>query len=220
MSTILLVEDNPHIMKINAELLTMRGYEVLQAATAKECRENLLWHSVDLIILDIMLPDGNGVELCREIKEKYHMPILFLSALGESKDVVEGLRAGGDDYLAKPYDLEVLVARVEARLRQETEKNRYVCYSSLKLDTQTACGYLDGRDLLLTQKEFSVLLLLARRAETSVSRQEILREIWNTEENTNALWTLISRLRGKLDSGHSHISITSERGSGYKLEQI
>lgn len=220
MSTILLVEDNPHIMKINAEFLSMRGYEILQAASAAECRQALTWHPVDLIVLDIMLPDGNGVELCREIKEKYHMPILFLSALGDSKDVVEGLRAGGDDYLAKPYDLEVFAARIEARLRQEKEKNRYVCYGRLKLDTQTGCGYLNGKDLLLTQKEFSVLLILTRRAGTAVSRQELLYEVWNTEENFNALWTLISRLRGKLDSEYSHITITSERGNGYKLEQI
>ena len=119
MSMILLVEDNPHIMKINAEALSMYGYEILQATTAGECREAMRWHPVDLVVLDIMLPDGDGVELCRELKERYQVPILFLSALGESRDVVEGLRAGGDDYLAKPYDLEVLAARVEARLRQE-----------------------------------------------------------------------------------------------------
>ena len=220
MSTILLVEDNPHIMKINAELLTMRGFDILQAASAEECREILLWHSVDLVVLDIMLPDGNGISLCREIKEKYHMPILFLSALGESKDVVEGLRAGGDDYLAKPYDLEELVARIEARLRQEAGKNRFIYYSSLKLDTQSACGYLNNEDLMLTQKEYSVLLLLAERAETVVSSQELLQKVWNTEENSNALWTLISRLRGKLDSEHSRITITSERGAGYILERI
>lgn len=158
MSTILLVEDNPHIMKINAETLTMYGYEILQAATARECRQALRWHPVDLVVLDIMLPDGDGVELCRELKEQYHVPILFLSALGESRDVVEGLRAGGDDYLTKPYDLEVLVARVEARLRQESMKNRYIKYGSLRLDTFSGCGYLGDTDLQLTQKEFAVLL--------------------------------------------------------------
>ena len=155
MSTILLVEDNPHIMKINAEALTMYGYEVLRAATAAECRDAMRWHPVDLVVLDIMLPDGNGVELCRELKESYHVPILFLSALGESRDVVEGLRAGGDDYLAKPYDLEVLAARIDARLRQERAKSRYVSYGNLRLDTLSCCGYLGDTDLLLTQKEFA-----------------------------------------------------------------
>ena len=222
MSTILLVEDNPHIMKINAEALTMYGYEVLRAATASECREAMGWHPVDLVVLDIMLPDGNGVELCRELKESYHVPILFLSALGESRDVVEGLRAGGDDYLAKPYDLEVLAARIDARLRQERAKSRYVSYGNLRLDTLSCCGYLGDTDLLLTQKEFAVLLLLVHNAEESVSKQKVLREVWNTEteDDNRALWTLISRLRRKLNSERSRIEISSKRGDGYTLEQI
>ena len=222
MSTILLVEDNPHIMKINAETLSLYGYEILQAATAQECRRALHWHPVDLVVLDIMLPDGDGVELCRELKEQYHTPILFLSALGESRDVVEGLRAGGDDYLAKPYDLEVLAARIDARLRQERAKSRYVSYGNLRLDTLSCCGYLGDTDLLLTQKEFAVLLLLVHNAEESVSKQKVLREVWNTEteDDNRALWTLISRLRRKLNSERSRIEISSKRGDGYTLEQI
>lgn len=222
MSMILLVEDNPHIMKINAEALSMYGYEILQATTAGECREAMRWHPVDLVVLDIMLPDGNGVELCRELKERYQVPILFLSALGESRDVVEGLRAGGDDYLAKPYDLEVLAARVEARLRQERTRSRYVSYGNLRLDTLSGCGYLGDTDLLLTQKEFAVLLLLVHNAGKPVSAQKVLREVWNaeTEDDNRALWTLISRLRRKLNSEVSRIEISSKRGDGYVLEQI
>lgn len=222
MSTILLVEDNPHIMKINAQMLSARGYEVYKAFSASECRKIMEWNHVQLVVLDIMLPDGDGLELCRELKNKYHVPILFLSALGENQDVVDGLRAGGDDYLAKPYDLEVLAARVEARLRQENARNRYVSYGNLKLDTLSGCGYLNDRDLLLTQKEFSVLLLLTRNAENTVSRQEVLREIWNfeTEDGNNALWTLISRLRKKLEAAGARLEISSKRGDGYMLELL
>ena len=222
MSTILLVEDNPHIMKINAGALSMYGYEILRAATAAECRDAMRWHPVDLVVLDIMLPDGNGVELCRELKERYHVPILFLSALGDNRDVVEGLRAGGDDYLAKPYDLEVLAARIEARLRQERTKSRYISYGNLRLDTLSGCGYLDDTDLLLTQKEFAVLRLLVHHAGETVSKQKVLREVWNmdTEDDNRALWTLISRLRRKLNSEKSRLEISSKRGDGYTLEQI
>lgn len=222
MNTILLVEDNPHIMKINAQMLSARGYEVYKAFSASECRQIMEWNHVQLVVLDIMLPDGDGLELCRELKNKYHVPILFLSALGENQDVVDGLRAGGDDYLAKPYDLEVLAARVEARLRQENVRNRYVSYGNLKLDTLSGCGYLNDRDLLLTQKEFSVLLLLTRNAENTVSRQEVLREIWNfeTEDGNNALWTLISRLRKKLEAAGARLEISSKRGDGYMLELL
>ena len=222
MSTILLVEDNPHIMKINAEALTLYGYEVLQAATAKACRQAMEWHPVDLVVLDIMLPDGDGVELCRELKENYRVPILFLSALGESRDVVEGLRAGGDDYLAKPYDLEELAARIEARLRQERARSRYLSYGPLRLDVFSGRGCLGDTDLQLTQKEFAVLLLLVQHAGETVSKEEVLREVWNVEaeDDSRALWTLISRLRRKLDSERSRLEISSRRGDGYTLEQI
>ena len=222
MSTILLVEDNPHIMKINAEALTLYGYEVLQAATAKACRQAMEWHPVDLVVLDIMLPDGDGVQLCRELKENYRVPILFLSALGESRDVVEGLRAGGDDYLAKPYDLEELAARIEARLRQERARSRYLSYGPLRLDVFSGRGCLGDTDLQLTQKEFAVLLLLVQHAGETVSKEEVLREVWNVEaeDDSRALWTLISRLRRKLDSERSRLESSSRRGDGYTLEQI
>lgn len=95
MPTILLVEDNPHIMKINAQLLSMQGYAVLKAATAEEARNRLKEKQADLIVLDIMLPDGGGLELCRELKMRYPVPVLFLTALGASRDIVDGFRAGG-----------------------------------------------------------------------------------------------------------------------------
>ena len=222
MSTILLVEDNPHIMKINAEVLALHGYEVLRAETAAEARKQLSWHPVNLIVLDIMLPDGNGVELCRELKLRYHIPILFLTALGENQDVVEGLRAGGDNYLPKPYDLEVLVAMVEARLRADADSRRYLSYGNLKLDTVSSVGYVNGRDILLTQKEFIVLLLLTQNAAHKESQAELMREAWGAESEAEnrALWTLISRLRKKLKSEESRLEISSLRGGGYLLEQL
>lgn len=222
MSTILLVEDNPHIMKINAQLLTLRGYQVLQAETAAQAREQLRWHPVDLIVLDILLPDGSGLELCRELKAQRPIPILFLTALGENQDVVEGLRAGGDDYLAKPYDLEVLVARIEARLRAAEEVRRYYGYGGLKLDLLTMTGYVNGKDIQLTQKEFTALLMLARAAERKVSQEELMEALWGPDAHaeSRALWTLISRLRKKLNSQESRLEISSLRGGGYLLEQL
>ena len=139
---VLLVEDNPHIMDINTAALTMRGCRVLQAATVQACREQLRLHDVELIVLDILLPDGDGLTLCREIKENYDIPILFLSALGENEDIVQGLTAGGDDYLPKPYDLNVLVARVEARLRAGQRMRRCVHCGPLKLYLLSSKTYL------------------------------------------------------------------------------
>lgn len=221
MSTILLVEDNPHIRKINTQVLTQRGYDLLQTDTVAGCRELMRWNPVDLVVMDIMLPDGSGLELCREIKSHFHIPVLFLTALGENKEIVEGLRAGGDDYLTKPYDLEVLVARVEARLRSHAESRRYVCYGCLRLDTVSLCGYLGDRDMLLTQKEFAVLLILARSAGREVDSSQ-LRQVWgdDADGDNQALWTLISRLRKKLNSEESRLEILSRRGGGYLLEQF
>ncbi len=221
MSTILLVEDNPHIRKINTQVLTQRGYDLLQTDTVAGCRELMRWNPVDLVVMDIMLPDGSGLELCREIKSRFHIPVLFLTALGENKEIVEGLRAGGDDYLTKPYDLEVLVARVEARLRSHAESRRYVCYGCLRLDTVSLCGYLGDRDMLLTQKEFAVLLILARSAGRDVDSSQ-LRQVWgdDADGDNQALWTLISRLRKKLNSEESRLEILSRRGGGYLLEQF
>lgn len=222
MSTILLVEDNPHIMKINTETLTMRGFQVIQADTAARCLEMLRWHAVDLIVLDILLPDGNGVSLCRHIKEHYPIHILFLTALDSNQDVVEGLRAGGDDYLAKPYDLEVLIARIEARLRSATQTQRYISYGCLKLDTLSLCGYVQGRDMHLTQKEYAVLLLLAQKPGRVVSNAELAMQLWGHEDNADnrALWTVISRLRKKLDNANTRLVLHSQRGGGYILEQM
>lgn len=221
MSTILLVEDNPHIRKINTQVLTQRGYDLLQTDTVAGCRELMHWNPVDLVVMDIMLPDGSGLELCREIKSRFHIPVLFLTALGENKEIVEGLRAGGDDYLTKPYDLEVLVARVEARLRSHAESRRYVCYGCLRLDTVSLCGYLGDRDMLLTQKEFAMLLILARSAGREVDSSQ-LRQVWgdDADGDNQALWTLISRLRKKLNSEKSRLEILSRRGGGYLLEQF
>ena len=132
MNTILLVEDNPHIMKINHTALMMEGYHILEAATAAECLAALDKQDIDLVILDIMLPDGNGVTLCRQIKQKFEIPILFLSALGENQDVIAALQAGGDDYLPKPYDIGVLIARVEARLRAVRREKRFFHLGALR----------------------------------------------------------------------------------------
>ena len=222
MSTILLVEDNPNIIKINSELLKLRGYDVLQAETIAKAKDQLRWHNVDLIVLDIILPDGSGLDLCRELKAHLNIPILFLTALGENQDVVDGLRAGGDDYLAKPYDFEVLIARIEARLRSAADVHRYFLYGCLKLDTVSLTGYVKNVDIQLTQKEFSVLLILAKNAERKVTQSELMREVWGEESDkeNRALWTLISRLRKKLNSEVSRLEISSLRGGGYLLEQL
>lgn len=218
--TILLVEDNPHIMEINREALMMEDYTVLEADSGSACMEQLSQNDVDLIVLDIMLPDGDGLSLCRRIKEQYDIPILFLSALGENEQIIDGLRAGGDDYLPKPYDIGVLLARIEARLRSSKRSIRFVSYGSLRLDTVSMIASSDKNNLLLTQKEFLLLLSLIKNADRLLSKEDIYREIWSTEpgNNLNAVYTTVSRLNKKLDDANTGLRVTLHRGQGYALE--
>lgn len=216
------MEDNPHIMKINSSYLVIEDYSVLQATDAAQCRRLLAENDVDLVILDIMLPDGDGISLCREIKAKYDIPILFLSALSENEDIITALRAGGDDYLPKPYDIQVLIARVEARLRSTRKDKRYVSFGRLKLDTVSMAAYFADNDLLVTQKEFSLLLMLARNVGNTVSKAALYENVWAVpySDNSGALFTAVSRLNKKLDENKADVTITYERGKGYALEKV
>lgn len=169
----------------------MEDYSVLEAADAAQCRNMLSNNDVDLVILDIMLPDGDGISLCREIKAKYDIPILFLSALSKNDDIITALRAGGDDYLPKPYDIQVLIARVEARLRSVRKDKRYISFGRLRLDTVSMAAYFADNDLLTTQKEFSILLMLARNIGSTVPKAELYENVWGLpySDNANALFT-------------------------------
>ena len=216
---ILLVEDNPHIMEINALALEDAGFEIIRADTVKRCRELLGFYDVDLAVLDIMLPDGDGLELCREIKSKYRLPILFLSALGENPDIVKGLSTGGDDYLPKPYDLDVLIARVNALLRSSRYVGRFISFGGLSMNILTGSASIDGRSLQLTQKEFALLACLAK-SRVELDANNLCERVWGQpgSDSLNALRLTISRLKQKLMG--SSVMISSKRGAGYLLEEV
>lgn len=218
--TVLLVEDNPHIMEINREALLMEGYEVLEAEDGKGCIAVLETRDADLIVLDIMLPDSDGLTLCRQIKARWDIPILFLSALGENAQIIEGLRAGGDDYLPKPYDIGVLLARIEARLRTDRHRKRFVTRGSLRLDTLSLIATFGEKDLLLTQKEFALLLSLTQNSGRLMKREELYSTVWGVDAagDLSALHTTVSRLNRKLSLAGLRVSF--QRGEGYMLEEI
>ncbi len=218
--TILLVEDNPHIMEINREALIMEDFGVVEATNGKACMEVLRTHDVDMIVLDIMLPDSDGLTLCRQIKAQYDIPILFLSALGENEQIIQGLRSGGDDYLPKPYDIRVLVARIEARLRASQRRKRFMTFSGLKLDTALLTAYSGETDLLLSQKEYLLLLTLLGNPNRPMEKEELYNAVWGMAAggDMSALHTTISRLNKKLENAGKRVS--HRRGEGYALEEI
>lgn len=218
--TVLLVEDNPHIMEINREALIMRDYRVLEATNGKECMTQLQTHDVDMIVLDIMLPDSDGLTLCREIKARYDLPILFLSALGKTEQIVEGLIVGGDDYLSKPYDIRVLLARIEARLRSARRKKRFIIHGGLRLDTLLLIAYSGETDLLLRQKEYLLLFTMLQNPNRPMEKEELYRAVWGAEANDDLspLYTTVSRLNKKLDA--ANLRVNYRRGEGYALEEM
>ena len=160
--TILLVEDNPKVMKNNVRLLSERGAKIEVAETLAQARALIVEKSLDAVVLDIMMPDGSGLDFLREIREgNSSLPVLMLTAKNEINDVIKGFDIGTDDYLVKPYDLNVFAVRVDALLRRACVVNKNIAIGLLRFDLMSHQAFYDGIDLLLTQKEFSLLLLLA-----------------------------------------------------------
>ncbi|MDR1509875.1 MAG: response regulator transcription factor [Synergistaceae bacterium] len=225
--TILLVDDNRDILDTMKQWLTMRGYGVLSAPDAKSARgffSSLVSfdsHRPDLIVLDIILPDGSGLDLCREIRAAADVPVLFLTALGKDDDIVAGLRAGGDDYLPKPFDFNVLEARIEALLRRYARKSpEELDLGNLKLNTESRRAFFGGKDLLLTPKEFAILKLLAQNMNRYIHADEIYKVVWTMEpmDDLRAVRQKIYCIRKKLSQCEGlEAEIESERYGGYRM---
>ncbi len=219
---ILLVEDSEKILRGNKRLLSWEGYTVDTAtsiAAAKDCINANIPH---IIILDIMLPDGNGIEFMKTLRRSHaaSIPILLLTGLGSQEDMIKGLAEGSDDYMAKPYDFPVLLARIEALLRRSERVPDFVESGPLKLDITADIATLNGLDLLLSQKEFSTLLILVQNSGRYIGCEYLYERVWKMpySENSNALKSTIKRLRSKL-AGSNYL-IEWSRDEGYIFSQI
>lgn len=232
--TILLIEDNDDVREINREALSMHGFRTLEAETIAEGRALLARGGVDLILLDILLPDGSGLALCEELRGTSAVPVLFLSALGENDDIIRGLRAGGDDYLPKPYDLNVMIERVKAMLRRSRLMSEVIRDKALELgaaagliergplalDCAALVARVNGRNAMLTPREFALLLVLVRADGGVVPGRELYRVAWgqDADDDMRALRTQMSRLRGKLNAeGPDRFLIRADHARGYCL---
>jgi len=205
---ILLVEDNEQILRGNERMLKRRGYDTMIAMTLEEARERLKARRPDAIVLDIMLPDGSGLSFMRELRQTSDIPILLLTGLTTPEDIVRGLESGGDDYLTKPYDFEVLLARIEALLRRAARIPKRLEKGELTLDIRSNRAFLRGTDILLSPKEFAVLLLLAENLGQALTTDLIYEAAWRQNAGTGtgadasgAVKTVVSRLRRKLGGG-------------------
>lgn len=216
---ILLVEDNEQIMRGNERMLKRRGYEVITALTLGDARKAMETQNPDLFVLDIMLPDGSGLDFMTALRQHSQAPVLLLTGLTTPEDIVRGLSQGGDDYLTKPYDFGVLLARIEALLRRAGHIPDRLTKGRLSLDITADVAMLDGTDLLLTQKEFALLLTFAQNEERFICGEYLYEKAWKAplSSDSNTLKTTINRLRQKLKG--SGYRIEWSRGEGYRFEK-
>jgi len=215
---VLLIEDNDGLNQSNSRVLAMRGYKVVIALTLDEARQRLTEAPPDIILLDVELPDGDGISFCEEIRSKTTAHILFLTAKLEHENMVRGLNNGGDDYITKPFHPEELLARIDAATRRrmiDKKPVQMITKGTLTLDILAAQAYIGDEDLALTPKEFSLLLLLVQNEETVLSAEFIYEKAWNQPLNgdKNSLKSIFSRLRQKIEP--AGYSIQALRGQGY-----
>jgi len=219
---LLLIEDEQATAELVCEGLRDAGYEVEHAADGRRGLERALAETWDLIIADRTLPGVDGLIIVQTVRQRgLNIPILMLSALGDVDDRVTGLKAGGDDYLAKPYAFAELLARVEALLRRgvRPEPTTQLQLADLSIDLVSRKVRRESKELELTAREFDLLVFLLRNANQIVSRKVLLEHVWgvNFDPQTNVVDVHMSRLRQAVDKGFERPLIHTVRGVGYQL---
>lgn len=222
MTKILLVEDDGQIASYLGELLRAEGFDTQIAGSKKEASECLLIQAFDLVLLDVSLPDGNGFSICAEIKKKYEIPVIFLTASGDEYSVVAGLDMGADDYIAKPFRPRELISRIRSVLRRCKKEQRILSCGDLKVNVSSATVTKGEKELFLSALEYRLLLLLLQNKGQILTRNQLLEEIWDASGeyvNDNTLSVYMKRLREKIEENpQSPRLLHTIRGIGYRME--
>jgi two-component system KDP operon response regulator KdpE len=220
---ILVVDDEPQILRALRVVLRDAGFEVVPAETAAEALDRAAVRPPQAAIVDLMLPDMDGVELTRLLREWSEMPILVLSAVGEEEQKVRALQAGADDYITKPFGSRELVARLQAALRRggrsEAQEPR-IAVGELEIDLAARVVRRGGEDVHLTPIEFDLLRVLVRNRGRLMTHRALLGEVWGPEygDDVQTLRTHIARLRGKIEAdGQDTRVIVTDPGVGYRF---
>jgi len=225
MNRVCLVEDEQKVASFICKGLEEHGFTVNVAATGAEALAFIEQTDFDLFILDIMLPDMSGIDLCRKIRSaNTQTPVLMLSALDRVDNKVEGLRAGADDYLVKPFHFNELTARIEALLRRQNitlPQNHTLIFDDLKLDTWSNTAERAGKHIVLTAKEYTLLELFMRNPNKVLSREYIAGEVWGIgfDTGTNFIDVYVNYLRKKIEKDHKKKLIHTVIGMGYTLRE-
>lgn len=217
---VLIAEDEKGIRLLLRDYLKKEGFEVLEAANGLEAIQQFGSHpNVDLVILDVMMPVLNGYEVCGEIRKTSDVPILFLTALGETHDQLNGFSAGADDYIVKPFEYKILMARVQAMLRRTQGSGRQVYqYHQLQVDEGARQVSVSDIPVVLAPKEYELLVFFIANKNIALDRDTLLNSIWGTDfyGDPRTVDTHIKNLRAKL--GVAGEWIKTVRGHGYRLE--
>ena len=226
-SHVLVIEDEPDIRKTIDYNLSKESFKVTQASSIEEGEKALAANKIDVIILDLMLPDGSGLTLCRDIKSEpntKHIPVIILTAKTEEVDRVVGFELGADDYVTKPFSVRELILRVKAILKRgvSTEKNTddiEDSFGELTINYEEHQAYINGQEISLTALEFKLLKHLINRKGRVQTRDQLLEDVWGYSSNvtTRTVDTHIKRLREKLGSVGDHIQTI--RGVGYRFSR-
>lgn len=218
---LLVIEDNPKMASAIATGLTENGWEVDVAHSAREAEDRMSAAEHDLVVLDLMLPDRDGVAVCGDLRKRgVRTPILMLTALSGTAEKVRGLDAGADDYLVKPFEFDELIARVRALLRRgQASEGRMLRYEDLELDLSKRSASRAGQKIKLSPKEFSLLEFLMRNPHKVLPRTTIVEKVWDMsyEPASNVIDVYISQLRKKVDKDFAQPLIHTVVSSGYRF---
>jgi DNA-binding response OmpR family regulator len=222
-TTVLVIDDEPIVREVVASYLQHEGYETLEAGDGHTARRLLEDEPPDLVVLDLMLPGIDGLELCRWIRARSDLPVIMLTARGEEADRIVGLELGADDYIAKPFSPRELAARVRTVLRRtsaEVPRAERLSFDGLEIDARTREANRDGVPLTLTAKEFDLLWFLASHPRHVFSREQLMDRVWGYEAafDTGTVTVHVRRLREKIESDASHPQLLQTVwGVGYRF---
>jgi two-component system response regulator MprA len=216
---ILVVDDDPRIRETLKRYLTYEGYRVDLAEDGRQALTGMATDPADLVVLDVGLPDMDGLEVCRRIREADDVPIIMLTARGTLEDKVDGLDSGADDYITKPFEPEELTARIRALLRRKTPQSQALKFGPITLDPAAHQVSVDDRSVELSSKEFDLLELMMRHPRQVLTRETFYDRIWGYDFSgeSNILEVYIRYLRSKLEPVGAAKYIQTVRGVGYVL---
>ena len=220
MTKILIVEDEQNLARFIELELEHENYAVDIEYDGKPGLEKALTNDYDLILLDLMLPNINGLEICRQVRQNKSTPIIIITAKSDTYDKVAGLDYGADDYIVKPFDIEELLARIRAMLRRQTQKN-IIDMQGIIIDRDGFKVTVDGNSLDLTKTEYDLLTLLAENRNHVLQREQIIADVWgyDSEVETNVVDVYIRYLRNKLKPYNKDKIIETVRGVGYVVRK-